>query len=144
MKNRVKPLSPMHVADGVDVDQESDAGDDQQHDAAERIDQIGEIDGQIAAEDPLIGDDFCALARSEWCARTRRWSRETTILPIPSQPVRDVVRISLAEKTIHEHGQSAETAESAIRCTSNTCHATTISKDSFHRRWWRSFLGTRQ
>ena len=43
----------MHIAHGIDVDQEPDSRDDEQHDAREGIDEIGEIDGEIAAEDPL-------------------------------------------------------------------------------------------
>ena len=52
----------MHVADGVDVNQEPDSRDHEQHDARERIDEIGQIDGEVAAEDPLIGDDFMGRA----------------------------------------------------------------------------------
>jgi hypothetical protein len=32
---------PMHVADGVDVDQKPDSRDDEQHHARERIDEKG-------------------------------------------------------------------------------------------------------
>ena len=37
-------LLPVHIPDGIDMDQESDAGDHEQHDAGERIDQKGKID----------------------------------------------------------------------------------------------------
>ena len=59
-----EPILSVHVADGVDVNQKSDSRDDEQHDARERIDEIGQIDGEVAAENPLIGDDFmgCAVA----------------------------------------------------------------------------------
>ena len=38
-----------HVADGVDVDEEADAGDDQQHDERELVEDEAEVDVQSAS-----------------------------------------------------------------------------------------------
>ena len=40
------------------MDQEPDPGHDKEHDAGERINEEGQIDHQIAAEDPGVGDDL--------------------------------------------------------------------------------------
>ena len=45
-----------HVADGVDVDQEADAGDDQQHDERELIEHEGEVARKRAGRDPRADD----------------------------------------------------------------------------------------
>ena len=42
----------VHVADRVEVDQEADAGDDQQHDAGERVDVGGDAGLEVAGDDP--------------------------------------------------------------------------------------------
>ena len=75
----------MHVADGVDVDQEPDSRDDEQHDARERIDEIGEIDGEVAAEDPLIGDDFMGRAGPQDVGKHADRAEKRQIPPIPRQ-----------------------------------------------------------
>ena len=48
----------MHVADRVEVDQEPHPGDHQHHDAGERVDEERQINGEIAAEDPVVGGHF--------------------------------------------------------------------------------------
>ena len=49
----------VHVADGVDVDQETNAGDDQKHDQRKLIEHKTEIDVQSARGNPLpVGFDM--------------------------------------------------------------------------------------
>ena len=43
----------VHVADRVDVDQRADAGDDEKHDGAQRVDREAEGDDEIAGRDPV-------------------------------------------------------------------------------------------
>ena len=42
----------VHVADGVDVDEEADAGDDEQHDEGELVEDEAEVDVEGAGGDP--------------------------------------------------------------------------------------------
>ena len=46
----------MHVADGVDVDQESDPGDDEQHDDRERVELKGDVRADAARVEPVVDD----------------------------------------------------------------------------------------
>jgi hypothetical protein len=46
-----------HVADGVDVDEEADAGDDAEHDEGEVVDGEGEVDVEAGDGDPGALDD---------------------------------------------------------------------------------------
>jgi hypothetical protein len=55
----------VHVADRIDVNEEADSRHDQQHDACEGINKVGEIDREIAAEDPLVRDDLMGRAGFE-------------------------------------------------------------------------------
>ncbi len=46
-----------HVADGVDVDEEADAGDDAEHDEGEVVDGEGEVDVEAGDRDPWAADN---------------------------------------------------------------------------------------
>ena len=52
------PLFVRHVADGVDVDQKADAGDDAEHDESEVVDSEGEVDLKAGDCDPWLADDL--------------------------------------------------------------------------------------
>ena len=51
-----------HVADGVDVDEEADAGDDQQHDQRKLVEDEAEVDVEGADVDP-VADRFRQCGR---------------------------------------------------------------------------------
>ncbi len=47
-----------HIADGVDVDEEADSHDHQEHDRGKLIEDEGEIDVKGADGEPWIGERF--------------------------------------------------------------------------------------
>src|SRR2546422_138828 len=57
-----------HVADGVDVDQEAHAGDDEQHHARQRIDQDSDRDVERAGVDPAIVREVVELRGRRFAA----------------------------------------------------------------------------
>ncbi len=57
-----------HVADGINVDQKTDAGDDQQHDQRELVENEAEVDMEQAGVDPVA----IGLGVRERQARTTR------------------------------------------------------------------------
>ena len=99
-------LFPMHVADRIDVDQEAHSRDDEQHDARERIDEKGQIDREVAAEDPLIGDDFVGRSGSQDVGKHADGAEERQAHRSPGQPVRD----TRGRDTACRRGRSAMTA----------------------------------
>jgi hypothetical protein len=90
----------MHIADGVDVNQESDSRDDKQHDACERIDEIGQIDGEVASEDPSIGDDFMGHAGPQDIDEDADRAEKRQSHRSPSKPVREFVGIPRAQESV--------------------------------------------
>ena len=52
-KKREKPGSSLHVAPGIDMDRAADAGDDQHHHQAQRIEAEAEIDLAVADRQPV-------------------------------------------------------------------------------------------
>jgi hypothetical protein len=97
VKNRV------HVADRIEMDQEPDAGDDQQHDATQRVDQEGEVDVQIAAEDPPVGDDFARPAGLELVGKHREGGGEGQPDRAAGDAAGDVVRITASQQAVEQH-----------------------------------------
>ena len=64
-----------HVADGINVDEKTDAGDDQQHDQRKWIEEKAEIDVQAADGDPGVGK---GLHVRQWSQRPRACSRRSS------------------------------------------------------------------
>ncbi len=129
---------PVHVPDRIQMDQEADPRDDQQHDAGERIDQEGEVDREIAAEDPGIGNDLSGLAEAKLIDQHGKGAEKGQADRPPGQPMGDVMGIATAQKAVRHHRQEREHRD---QYDDEIVHVTT-SANSFHPRWWRSCRGT--
>ena len=65
MKKRDHPLVVLHVAEGINVNQKADAGDDQQHHRAQRIDLERQIHFEGTGIDPGINQVAEEAARRQ-------------------------------------------------------------------------------
>ena len=98
----------MHVPDGVDVNQKSDPRHHHQHHGGQRIDQKSEIDVQVAAENPGIGNDFTGRGIGEHPGHHRDGTEKRQ----PDGPDRhaagQVRGIPVAEQAVHQHRDERE------------------------------------
>jgi hypothetical protein len=98
----------MHITDGIDVDQEPYSRDNEQHDARQRVDEIGEIDGEIAAEDPLIDDNFMRRPGPYDVGKHADRAEKRQTHRSPSKSVYDLLGIPPAEESVQEHGEQGK------------------------------------
>ena len=55
----------VHVADRVDVDEESDRADDEQQHRGQRVDEEADLDVEVAGRDPLVDGDLVLVAAED-------------------------------------------------------------------------------
>ncbi len=59
------PAVAVHVADGVDVDEEADRADDQQKHRGQAVDQEADVDLEVARRDPSVDGDLVLVAADD-------------------------------------------------------------------------------
>ena len=125
------------------MDEKPDSRDDQEHDASQRVDQIGEIDCEVTAEDPFIGDDFTGGSGSQGFREDGEHAEERHEDRTPCKAVSQVMRIAVPKEAVHQDGHQRKQGNQFYDQVNGIGHVTT-SINSFRPRWSRSSRGTRQ
>ncbi len=90
------------------MNQKPDAGDDQKPDAREGVDQIGQVDRQIAAEDPLVRHDFVRGAGAQDIREHADDAEERESHRSPGETMGDLMGVPAAKEPIGNDGQQGE------------------------------------